>query len=248
MRVRHGVVASLVAVTACARPGGPEASSRAGTKADVVFENGNVYTNDDRAPRAEAVAVRDGRIVFVGSSRAAHDYAAGARVVDLRGRTVVPGFTDAHVHLAGIGAREATLNLEGITSLGAFIAAVKAEVAKKKPGEWVTGRGWIETFWQPPVFPTRKDLDAIAPDNPVLLERADGHASVANGAALRLAHIDRTTPNPFGGDILKDKGTGEPTGMLIDHAQELVERLVPPLPAAEAERNPLLRVRRQPSL
>jgi predicted amidohydrolase YtcJ len=247
--VRHGVVASLVAAAAaCGRPECPEAPPRAAASADVVFVNGNVYTNDDRSPHAEAIGVKEGRIVFVGSSALARERSAGARIVDLRGHTVVPGFTDAHVHLAGIGAREATLNLEGLTTLGAFVAAVKADVAKRKPGAWVTGRGWIETFWQPPVFPTRRDLDEVAPNNPVLLERADGHASIANSAALALAHIDGRTPNPFGGEILRDKSTGEPTGMLVDHAQELVRRLVPPETTSEVERNIVFGVRRELTL
>ena len=90
---------------------------------------------------------------------------------------------------------------------------------KAKPGKWITGRGWIETFWKPPLFPTREDLDKIAPNNPVYLTRADGHASVANSAALKIAGVTKNTKAPFGGQILKDKQTGEPTGMLIDTAQ-----------------------------
>ena len=95
--------------------------------------------------------------------------------------------TDAHHHLSGVGFREMTLNLEGVTSLEDFLAKVKERVDQKQPGEWVTGRGWIETFWTPPVFPTRWDLDKIAPNNPVFLDRADGHGAVANSAALKIA-------------------------------------------------------------
>jgi predicted amidohydrolase YtcJ len=134
-----------------------------------------------------------------------------------------------------------------VKSFDAFLAAVRAAVAKKKPGEWVTGRGWIETFWTPPVFPSRKDVDAAAPANPLFLSRADGHAAVANSAALELAGIDRHTPNPFGGEISKD-AAGEPTGMLLDHAQELVQKLVPRVTLEEAERNLELGVRRELSL
>ena len=121
--------------------------------------------------------------------------------------------------MMGVGEREMTLNLEGTMSLEDFLAKVKAQVDRAKPGEWVTGRGWIETFWKPPVFPTRWDLDKIAPNNPVFLTRADGHASIANSAALKVAGINKDTPNPFGGEFLKDAKTGEPTGMLIDSAQ-----------------------------
>ena len=206
---------------------------------DVVFKNGNVYTANDKAPRAEAIAVKADRIVFVGSNADAEKYllqAKSMRVVDLKGATVLPGFTDSHQHLSGVGLREMTLNLEGITSLEDFLAKVKARVDQAKPGEWVTGRGWIETHWKPPVFPTRWDLDKVAPNNPVILGRADGHGAVANSAALKLAGVDKSTPNPFGGEISKDKQSGEPNGMLLDGAQGLVRRKVPPTSSADAER------------
>jgi predicted amidohydrolase YtcJ len=141
-----------------------------------------------------------------------------------------------------------TLNLEGIESLDAFLATVKARVDRAKPGEWVTGRGWIETFWKPPVFPTRSDLDNMAPNNPVLLTRADGHASVVNSAALKIAGIDKNTPNPFGGEISKNKQSAEPNGMLLDAAQGLVRRHIPSPTASEAEQAVLLGVARDISL
>jgi predicted amidohydrolase YtcJ len=217
-------------------------------QADVVFKNGNVYTGDERRPRAEAIAVRAGRIVYVGQNAGAAPYEkAGARVVDLRGATVVPGLTDSHYHLAGVGQREMTLNLEGARTLEAFLARVRERVAQARPGQWVTGRGWIETFWKPPVFPTRAQLDAISPDNPVFLVRADGHAAVVNTAALKIAGVTSDTQNPFGGEILRDK-SGEPTGMLIDAAQGLVSRHIPPPTAEERERALLLGVERTLSL
>ena len=142
---------------------------------DLVFINGNIYTANDKQPHAEAVAVRGDRIVFVGSNAGVKKYqGAKTRVIDLHGATVLPGLADAHHHLEGVGFREMTLNLEGITTLEDFLARVKARVDQAKPGEWVTGRGWIETFWKPPVFPTRWDLDKISPNNPVILGRADG--------------------------------------------------------------------------
>src|SRR5262249_46073512 len=148
-------------------------------------------------------------------------------VVDLRGKTVVPGLTDAHYHLARVGEREITLNLEGIASLDEFLKTVKKRVDAAKPGEWVTGRGWIETFWKPQVFPTRWDLDRVSPPTPVILVRADGHGAVTNSAALKIAGITKDTPSPFGGEIMKDKKTGEPNGMLLDNAQGLIRRHVP---------------------
>src|SRR5712692_5277151 len=140
--------------------------------ADLVLKNGNIYTVNDRQPKAEAVAVKSDRIVLVGSNCDVQKYIGkNTRVIDLKGETVVPGMTDAHHHLEGVGFREMTLNLEGVNSLEEFLA---------KPGEWVTGRGWIETFWTPPVFPTRWDLDKVSPVNPVVLTRADGHGIVVN--------------------------------------------------------------------
>jgi predicted amidohydrolase YtcJ len=217
--------------------------------ADIVFKNGNVYTANDKAPQAEAIAVKSDRIVFVGTNAAAQKYVGpNTRVVDLHGNTVLPGFTDAHQHLSGVGQREMTLNLEGTTSLEDLLAKVKVRVDQAKPGEWVTGRGWIETHWQPPVFPTRWDLDKVAPDNPLILGRADGHGAVANSAALKLAGIDKNTPNPFGGEISKDKQSGEPNGMLLDAAQGLVRRKVPPTTVEDAERAVVLGVNRDLSL
>src|SRR6266851_3484714 len=117
---------------------------------------------------------------------------------------------------------------------------VRTRVDQAKPGEWVTGRGWIETHWQPPVFPTRQDLDSVAPNNPLILTRADGHASVVNSAALKIANVDKNTSNPFGGEISRDKQTGEPNGMLLDAAQNLVRRRLPPTSREDEERAILL--------
>lgn len=213
--------------------------------ADLVFKNGNIYTVNDAWPKAEAVAIKGDRILFVGSIRDAQKYVGrNTRVIDLGGKTMLPGMTDAHHHLSGVGFREMTLNLEGVTSLEDFLAKVKARVDQKQPGEWVTGRGWIETFWTPPVFPTRWDLDKIAPNNPVFLDRADGHGAVANSAALKLAGIDKDTPSPFGGEVSKDKQNGEPNGMLLDAAQDLVQRHIPGTTVADAERAIVLGVKR----
>lgn len=223
----------------------------AGTKvepADLIFINANVYTANEKQPHVEAIAVKGDRIVFTGSNAEVKKYrGALTRVVDLHGATVVPGMTDAHHHLEGVGFREMTLNLEGITNLQDFLAKVKAKVDQAKPGQWVTGRGWIETFWQPPVFPTRWDLDKVAPNNPVILQRADGHGTVTNSAALKIAGITKDTPSPFGGEISKDK-SGEPNGMLLDAARGLVARHIPPTSPADAERAVVLGVQRDISL
>ena len=217
------------------------------TEADLLLQNGNVYTVNEKNPHAEAIAVKDGRIAFVGSNTDAKKFHA-KQIVDLGGKTVVPGFTDSHCHIFGIGERELTLNLEGTNSLSEFLAKLSERATKTEPGKWITGRGWIETFWQPAQFPTRQDLDSVARSNPVLLTRADGHASVANSAALAVAKIDKNTANPFGGEILKDKATGEPTGMLLDAAQELIRKNIPPPSAAGREQALLTGINREIAL
>ena len=226
---------------------GPISQLRAGEDVDLLLFNGNVYTVNEKTPRAEAIAVRNDRVVFVGSNADARRFHA-ARTVDLHGHTVVPGLTDSHCHIFGIGERELRLNLEGANTLEDFLAKVKARVTKTKRGQWVTGRGWIETFWKPPQFPTRQDLDKIAPRNPVFLTRADGHGAIANSAALKIAKIDKKTPNPFGGEILKDKASGEPTGMLLDNAQDLVGKNIPKPTAAERQQALLTGINREVGL
>ncbi len=189
---------------------------------DTVYVNANVYTVDPRRPKAVCIATRGSKIVFVGTTAPGIH---GAHLVNLHGATVVPGLTDSHFHISGVGNRELTFNLEGVGSLAEFQARVKAEVAKYKPGEWVTGRGWIETFWKPQVFPSRYDLDRVSPNNPVYLTRADGHAGIANSKALEIAGINKETKDPFGGHINRDP-SGEPTGMLLDAAMSLAVRKI----------------------
>lgn len=211
---------------------------------DVVFTNGNIYTVNEKQPKAEAMAVKNGRFVFVGSNEGAGEFHT-ARTVDLRERTVVPGLTESHCHIFGIGERELRLSLEGANTLEQFLARVKPRVGHTAPGQWITGRGWIETFWKPPQFPTRQELDQIAPNHPVFLTRTDGHASIANSAALKIAKIDKNTPDPFGGKILKDNTSGEPTGMLLDNAQDLVTKHIPPVTPAEREQALLRGIERE---
>jgi len=201
--------------------------------ADLVIWGGPIYTGAAPA-KAEAVAVQGGKIVFVGSRRAAEARIdKRTTVVDLKGAALFPGFTDAHAHLRGIGERELSLNLEGSRSAAEAIGRVKAHLAARKPTGPVWGRGWIETGWPERRFLERGDLDPIAPDQPVLLVRADGHALVANSAALKAAGIDETTPAPAGGEILKD-ANGRLTGLLVDNAMALVGKLR--LPPTEADR------------
>jgi hypothetical protein len=219
------VLFALAATTVLASIG--VAAQAAEPAADTVIWGGPIYTDDDAHPTAQAVAVRGGRIVYVGDRAGAKARTdAHTNIIDLKGATLFPGFTDAHAHLREIGERELMLNLEGSASLAEAMQRLKARAAETPKSQLINGRGWIETHWPEARFPTRQDLDAVAPDNPVILGRSDGHALVANTAALKLAGITRDTAAPFGGQILKDKA-GEPTGMLVDSAMELAWKIIP---------------------
>ncbi len=217
--------------------------------ADLLLLNGNIYTGNEKQPLAEAIAVRDGRIVFVGANKVAEPFKPEAKlVIDLQGKTLLPGLNDAHLHLAGIGFRELSFDLEGTAGVADLKQRLQARIAKVGGKKWITGRGWIETHWSPATFPTARDLDEVSPDNPVALTRADGHALVANSVALKLAHVDRTTPAPSGGEILHYPDSGEPTGMLVDGAMQLVTRLVPTPTDAEVEEALVVGAKREASL
>lgn len=220
----------------------------AAEKCDLLLL-GNVYTGDATTPRAEAVAVREGRIVFVGSrAEAAAWKKDAARVLELEGRTILPGLNDAHMHLAGVGFRELTFDLEGTTGIAHLQERLRERAGRTAKGKWIVGRGWIESRWTPAVFPSAADLDAAAPDHPVVLTRADGHALVANTAALKLADISAKTTNPSGGEILREAETGAPTGMLIDSAMALLQRHVPAPTSAEVEEALVVGAQRYASL
>jgi predicted amidohydrolase YtcJ len=195
--------------------------------ADLLIHGGPIHTGVDAKPTAEAVLIRDDKILFVGPLAAAKAKAAkDVRDIDLKGAAAYPGFVDAHAHLMGIGLRELTLNLDQTQSLAELVATVKTYAAAHTEGA-IYGRGWIETHWPEKRFPTKADLDAAAPGRIVVLGRSDGHASVASSAALAKAGVTATTADPAGGKILKGVD-GQPDGMLIDHAQALVKDVIPP--------------------
>lgn len=217
----------LLTIAGCGgKPGEPSGAENPPSPGIVIFTGGPIYTGLDSAPTAEAVAVSGSEIVAVGTRSLVEEAAGDAvEIVDLKGAALYPGFTDAHAHLLGIGMRELTLNLEEVASV-ADLAAVVAETAEDAAkGETVFGRGWIETAWPEGRMPTRDDLDPVSPDNPVILTRADGHALVANTAALEAAGVTDETPDPEGGKIERD-GSGRATGILIDNAMSLVEDLI----------------------
>ncbi|MEO1243310.1 MAG: amidohydrolase [Pseudomonadota bacterium] len=196
-------------------------------RADVtIFTGGPIYTGDEENPTVEAVAVANGAIVAVGTRDIVERGASGdVAIVDLEGAAMYPGFTDAHAHLIGIGMRELTLNLEGVSSVAELVSIVAANAQRAGDGETVYGRGWIETGWPEERMPNRIDLDPVSRNNPVVLYRADGHAAVVNSAALEKAGIDDTTRDPDGGRIDRDQ-YGRATGILIDKAMGLVAGLV----------------------
>jgi predicted amidohydrolase YtcJ len=185
---------------------------------------------DARATAVDTVVVREGRVAFAGR-RGDVNAAPGEQELDLRGRPVLPGLVDAHAHLMSLAKTRLEVRVAHLASEG-DVAAVVAKAAAVTPvGEWITGRGWDQTRWPGGAFPTRASLDRAAPEHPVALVRIDGHAIWANSAALRLAGVDRHTGDPAGGRVVKD-GAGEPSGLLVDTAQELV-RAVVPQPSAE---------------
>ncbi len=201
--------------------------------ADLIVTNARVYTADDARPLVEAFAVRDGRIAFVGSQReAAVLRGPNTRVVDAGGRTVIPGMVDAHAHFSGLAQTLRSVDLTGTNSLAEVIARVVAKSTSVPKGTWITGRGWDQNDWGVTDFPTHEALTAALPDHPVLLERVDGHAMYANMAAMKVAGVTAASKAPVGGQIIKD-ANGNPTGVFVDNASNVLEEKVPAPTAAE---------------
>jgi predicted amidohydrolase YtcJ len=203
---------------------------------DIIIRGGAIYTGAPNKPRVDAIRITNGLFAAVGTLEEAR--AAGpAREIDLRGAAAFPGFVDGHVHLMGVGMAAMVLDLVGVESIAALQERLRTYAAQHSEGP-ILGRGWIETHWPEARFPNRADLDAVVGDRPVLLERVDGHAAIANSAALTLATIDNNTANPDGGSIERD-ATGAATGMLIDNAVNLVASRMPA--STDAQRRDALR-------
>ena len=212
---------------------GAQALSQTSPGATRVF-TGRFITLDSLKPRAEAVVVRDGRILAVGSRRYADSVAGpGAAHVRLPG-FVLPGLADAHVHAAGLGDYLETLDLRGLGK-ARLLARVRAAALRAPAGAWIRGGGWDQSNWDPPAFPTAAELDDASAGHPVLLERIDGHAVWANTRAMQLAGVSRNTADPPGGRLSRDP-TGAPGGVFVDEAIGLVRRAVPPLSADDRVR------------
>jgi len=195
---------------------------------DLVLINGKVLTMDDRSSVVEALAVLDGKILAAGSNASIKSIAGTrTRVLDLAGKTVVPGLIDTHAHFKAAGLADYVVIMNRAKSVAEALEAIKTFAAKKKPGEWIVG-----SAWHPPSqlaekrYLTKQEIDSVAPNNPVYL-RTVGHFSMANGMALQKAGVDKSTPNPSGGSFEKD-ASGELTGVLVETAIEMVEKAVPP--------------------
>lgn len=234
-RVRPGLLVLACTVPAALAAAGPP-------KADLVLTNGILYTAEAKPATVEALAINGARISAVGSSQAlARLVGPKTRVIDLHGRAVVPGFEDSHAHVLGIGFARMDVDLTGTKTYAEVVEKVGAAARDRKAGEWTFGRGWHEGKWsEAPVdavrgFPRHDALSRVTPDNPVVLERADGHAVLVNARALEQMGITKGTAAPAGGEIIRDD-EGVPTGVFVDNAQSLIR---PPARTPEENRRAL---------
>jgi predicted amidohydrolase YtcJ len=201
----------------------------------IYYLHGRIYTNDPKHPWAEAMAVRDEKIFCVGTLSQVLLDCGGAEsneVVQLKGRFVMPGFNDAHLHLGGAARDKLSLVLNGASSAADLLKLVKSAAEIHQPGEWILGSGWDQTRWADQKFPTRLDLDQVAPNNPVYLDHVSGHIALVNSLALKHGEITADTPNPRGGEIERFED-GEASGVLKENAKEIVSQRIPDPPAAE---------------
>jgi len=202
---------------------------------DLLLLNAHVITMAPGQPSAVAIAVSAGRIAWVGTDADARRlYPGAASVLDLHGATVLPGITDSHTHLMELGKSLLQLNLKDVPNDKEAVERVKQRVAAAKPGEWILGWGWDEGKWAAH-YPDNRALSAVSPNNPVYLVGLHTFAAWANKRALALAGIDKNTADPENGKILRDPQTGEPTGILLNHAQKLVESHIPPMTLPQVE-------------
>lgn len=214
-------------------------NARLAQRADLILRNGIIHTLDARFRTAAAIAIESDRIVAVGGEDDVRPLAdQRTEVIDLRGRTVIPGINDSHLHLGYWGLSRPPFSIDvgypAVKSIAEVAQAVAKAVAARKPGEWITGRGWDQPYFAEGRAPTRADLDRVSPENPVILNEFSGHAVWVNGKALAMAGITRDTDPPQGGVIVKDS-TGEPTGVLFEGAAGMVRRIVPPPSPADRD-------------
>jgi predicted amidohydrolase YtcJ len=211
----------------------PAAASAQQPSADLILTNARIYTVDERRPHGEAMAIGGGRVRFVGSQRGALALKGPrTRVVDLDGRTVIPGMVDAHAHLLGLGMALRTVDLTGTKSYDEVIARVAARAREAPAATWILGRGWDQNDWSDTRFPSHEALSRAVPEHPVYLTRVDGHAALVNARAMAAANLTAAATNPEGGRIER-LANGAPSGVLVDRAMGLVARAIPPAPREE---------------
>lgn len=238
MRRTAGILLLLSGCMPAATPPAPTAAATCAPCAETVLRGGKIFLADSAGTAVAALALRDGRVLAAGSEEeVARVTGPATEVVELEGRLVTPGFNDAHLHLASGGISLLSVGLQGARSVAEVERRVADAVADAEPGEWIVGRGWDQTLFpasdlDPSGWPTKAALDRAAPDNPVYLNRVDGHTAWVNSRALALAGITRATRDPEGGGIVRD-AAGEPTGILKeDPASQLVSGRIPePTPA-----------------
>lgn len=233
-----GLVAVFACIALMAAVFAAPAAAGGKAKADTVYFNGDIYTVDKQFHRVSAMAIKDGRFLAVGPDAMMRGFIGrNTEVINLKGKTVFPGLWDSHLHFSGVGTSRIQLDLNGL-SKEAIIAKVAEAVAASNPGEWIVGRGWNQTLWDPPVMPTAADLDVVSPNNPVRLGRTDGHATWVNSLVLAMSEIPEPgIPTP-GGEIFR-YSDGTPTGVFADAAQSFVAS-PPPMTEEQIRRSYVL--------
>ena len=198
------------------------------TEIDLILVNGKIWTGVPQQPWAEAIAIAGERILKIGPGNELQQVATDqTQIIDLKGRFVLPGFNDAHVHFRNGGASLLAIQLRDAKDEAELAARIKAKVTTLQPGEWITGGHWDHEVWPSQKLPNKTMIDSVSAENPVLISRLDGHVALANSLALMLAGVDQNTPDPQGGKIERNSVTGEPTGILWDEAIGLVGRVIP---------------------
>lgn len=194
--------------------------------ADSIWYNANIYTVDDNNPNATALAIKDGKLLYVGNDKIAKKL-AGKKTEkhDVKGLTILPGIMEGHMHMASMGKKLVQLDVF-YKPKATILEMVKEAADAAEPGTWIQGLGWMNTIWENTDFPTKEELDAVAPDNPVYLKRADGHMAWVNSKAIELAGLTKDTPNPQGGEILKTE-SGEILGCVTDNARDFFTNIIP---------------------
>lgn len=224
MSIRVAMLATLL---------GSSALSAQPVTADLIVHNARIYTVDPNRPFVDAMVVKDGKVLFAGPERLALSYkGASTRVLDLNGRTVIPGMIDSHAHMGGLASGLRTVDLTGTTSYDAIIASVAARAKETPAGGWIVGRGWDQNDWADTRFPTHDALSRAVPNHPVYLVRVDGHAALVNAMAMKAANITAATADTRGGRLERNPDKS-PTGVLIDDAMGAAASKIPPASVAE---------------